>query len=1202
MPKSKYPSKLDSSIEIPAVRDNITEIGSDVINSLRSAIFAIEQTLGIDPHGNSGNTVANRLSQALDDNGNILPSALSMANVLSGPILDNDVSDVAAVKESKLKLDFPTKVLQSEISSLQSELDEIISGLEALNASLSTHISPLALNRHRATAISVDNAIQESSSEATRTVPPGNLQEALSEIYSGHINLSTTSISSINRSHSADQIYFDSSDISGITLSGDVQSAIVDVANMELNSLKNVVLNNHSNGRVRTGSIVDGYEGDSQPSLIIGGEAVTYLFSNGSSKTTFTFTDTPAFSSTISKNDLLILSGSENEEDNRAYQIESYTTSLGNLITVTVFGGPHLSSLAGLTASIYKNNYSSYNMNGLNSAVRPRPNRTNTPDIVVCNPDSATIITSGFQPSRITSSENTFAISIDGNSSVDISLYDLNVSLQTIDSCVNKINEQCVDSRLNLYAFKIKVGDSYEIALSHSVPNFSGDLVNRTLEVSVGSSNDAFSIIGLSDYEDVEVEGSTGNAFVVNGVVYKNIIDLEYFSGTKVQISTSDNKITIFDNTFHDYSIGIGDTVTIYGSSEEEDDGTYRVSSVLDSVIILDGSYYFQGLLDENSIVIIQKNSARIEELNFTEISGADGSILFDVFLTEDKRIHYSKRFEAEGSLQSGGFYAAVVDVSRDFISNGQTATVTVDTIGFVTLTGPDLVAGNSVFISSPGFYKIFSASGLSWVTLQVKTSGLPVSDKTITIYGFDELSRNNYRLCRGLFSTALGRVFGEYLEAGVPTLIDKRRSGTVDDTIISESVIERYIEGPRNELRASGIISGCEVSNVQFFTTYYTLDISPGVFVSNGIRYEFGGEAGYRVNLSSDFYIAFDQYGYIRAEAEISYSENGPPVPATLVSPFYMRTAALLAKVFTSEDFYDLRLFVDRVDYKLLNKIIVANREGFGHFDNVPAAVKYARNFSKMYPKMGIPEVFISAGEYSISETIYIDADMEICGAGPNTIIKKTGALATGVTPRIVSTKIVPDIRSSLFYVGTVGENISPFRHGVSFRNFSYVTSDQLQAVSVAITVSSSLYGLDDSVTLPSDYNPTFRIKDVNFIGTSSMEYSATVEDAVGEFAVAIAVQDDTVTFDELSVAVGNVIVSGCYFYKMGVEKGPIYLSIDDTVNIEHKNILATTNITNSLSPIVLDPDCSIFQNIITLVSIINTNVLEPGNAINLS
>ena len=118
MAKSNYPDKLDTSIEIPAVRDNIIEIGSDVLNSVRTAIFQIERTLGINPQGAVGNTVSDRLNKALDGNGNILKEALDRANVLSGPIVDGDVSKTAAINESKLRLNYPTQLLQDEISIL----------------------------------------------------------------------------------------------------------------------------------------------------------------------------------------------------------------------------------------------------------------------------------------------------------------------------------------------------------------------------------------------------------------------------------------------------------------------------------------------------------------------------------------------------------------------------------------------------------------------------------------------------------------------------------------------------------------------------------------------------------------------------------------------------------------------------------------------------------------------------------------------------------------------------------------------------------------------------------------------------------------------------------------------------------------------------------------------------------------------------
>ena len=133
MSKSKYPNQIDTPSELPIVRDNIFEIGSDAINSLRSAIIQIEKTLGINPQGSVGLTVGNRISQSLDSSGNIRREALDIAGVISGPIFDDQVSDVAAIKEVKLRLDFPTKILQSEISYVSSLIDEIQKQIEGKN-------------------------------------------------------------------------------------------------------------------------------------------------------------------------------------------------------------------------------------------------------------------------------------------------------------------------------------------------------------------------------------------------------------------------------------------------------------------------------------------------------------------------------------------------------------------------------------------------------------------------------------------------------------------------------------------------------------------------------------------------------------------------------------------------------------------------------------------------------------------------------------------------------------------------------------------------------------------------------------------------------------------------------------------------------------------------------------------------------------
>ena len=129
MSKSKYPKQIDTSIELPIVRDNVTQITSELFNSLRSAILQVEKTLGIDPNGIDSITVAERLNQSLDELGNIKKEAIAALNLISGPITNVEVSDNASIKESKLDLDYNTSTLYAQSLHLQSKIESFIDTL-----------------------------------------------------------------------------------------------------------------------------------------------------------------------------------------------------------------------------------------------------------------------------------------------------------------------------------------------------------------------------------------------------------------------------------------------------------------------------------------------------------------------------------------------------------------------------------------------------------------------------------------------------------------------------------------------------------------------------------------------------------------------------------------------------------------------------------------------------------------------------------------------------------------------------------------------------------------------------------------------------------------------------------------------------------------------------------------------------------------
>jgi hypothetical protein len=1183
MPKSKYPSQIDTSVELPTVRDNITEIGSDALNSFKSAILALEKTLGVNPQGAAGNTVASRLNRILDPNGDLLPSAITQAGLIAGPITDNEISGSAAIEERKLNLNFPTQLLQDEISMLQAEIDQFDEALSELAAKFATHVSPEALNRHSAVSISVDAATSVGSNVATLDLASGSLQDVWEELYNAHINYTGLNVSATNNSHSADQIYFNNENIQEVSTADDVQSVIEDLSGISGSSTRNSNLNLNSNGLIRKGSVTDEYEGNEQAAQIVASSSVTYTQSEGASRTTFVFTENPTPTETISAFDLLVLSGSTEVNDNKAYSIAEVTLTGGDLSTVEVFGGPIIDSAGGLTAVIYKNPYRIYNPAGLLSSVRPRNDKTNTPDVQVANPNSATIISTQIIPESITITAHTFDISIDGGTAVTIETYDSNVANQSLDSIVNKINEQAVDNRLNFAAFKYRANKCFELAIVHLLPNASGDTSNRTITISTGSTNDGTTELGLSSILDTEVEGTSGNSILLNGSISSIFGKIQTFTGSDIEIVSGTQGISLATFSFPEYGIRNGDTMIIEGSSDSNDDGAYRITAINDSNAEIDITYTFAGALDSDSTVYFIRNSAPVGELTFTEIISASGSIIFDVFMDNDLDIFYTKRLEIDGDPRSGSFIGAVIDISRSFITSEETGTITIDTDGTAYVTGPDGNPGEAKFVASPGDYKLFASDGFSFVTLRVGSTGNPNSQIILTCYGFDEIGRGSYHLSRGTFSTTIGRVIGYPSEAGIPAIIDKRETGTVDETIISEAVIEKYIQGPRNELRGFGIIQGLQVANVQLFYGYQTFDVGAGVAVVNGIRIEFPGKLGNRINTEEDFYVGIDAYGCIVAGESILNPDGYTADNQGSLSPFYNASVAHLAAV-EAQTVYDLRLFIDRIDYKLLGEILVSNQRHFGHFDNISDAVEYARRFTDMFPDASTPCIKIREGLYEVSSPIILDFDVVIKGSGRNTYITKSGALATGA--ELVSSE--PEPLECVFYIGNLTSvNSDEIVHGITISDMTYQVSESLTNVGTFITLAEAR----NTVTESTRY---FRVHNILMEGPQTINYNGGADaDVVGEYFIVMGFAD-IVTVTPTSDIYTNLHVTDCVLRRVGVEYGPCRFR--DAAGMTYTNILCSGNIGKGLSPNENDTSFEIFETVSTATL---NDVLEVGNII---
>ena len=128
-----------------------------------------------------------------------------------------------------------------------------------------------------------------------------------------------------------------------------------------------------------------------------------------------------------------------------------------------------------------------------------------------------------------------------------------------------------------------------------------------------------------------------------------------------------------------------------------------------------------------------------------------------------------------------------------------------------------------------------------------------------------------------------------------IPSVIDKRNFGSIDIEQICPAFVKKYIEGPRNELRSSGIISGCEVTLVSLSTdslgNYVEVNISPGVCITSGIRREFLGVLGFRARIGGPSYFCINEFGCFEAAKEISGTTT-----MVNVSPFIGRGVVHLA------------------------------------------------------------------------------------------------------------------------------------------------------------------------------------------------------------------------------------------------------------------------------------------------------------------
>ena len=1154
MPKSSYPNKIDSSIELPIVRNNVTEINSEIINSLRDAIIQIEKTLGINPNGSS--TLSERLLVSIDNNGELKKEAFDKAGVIYGPITNEVVSDFAAIEESKLKLTYPTVLLQSEFSLVKKELDNLILVLNEIEAKLSTHLLRTAVNVHNSDNISVNTISSGSSETAALSFSSGTLSDVLTDIFHGHIGFSGAT-SEQNNSHLASQIFFNNENVLNIITQNNLQGAVEELSLSNNNLLKTNIFNTNSNGICRQSKILDivnGVDGG----LKLDSTSVSYsATTNGEQIINISTPIEPLFS--LEKYDIVEITSSVTQTTNR-YLLLDFTTSLGLITSITVLNGSNNDSDATSQVRILKNPYQISNINSYNTVVRPRYNRTNTPDIIVAHPSSATVTTNNFSAEKINLTKSNISFEVDGVL-VEIPVFNSSRGdTNSIDEIILNINEYCSDNKIPIFAYKIRSLSCYEIAISHVIPSWIDSSKNRTIIPRISSSNDCSEEFGIMDFINVEFYGSYGNSILINGSISGDPSTVKMYSSDDLSLVIGSNNIEFLALNPISEGIKIGNLCYIDGN------GLYRISSIDENSITLDdqGSTFSIQISNTDKVFII-KNTISLEQFELSEIVGSNGSLILDLFMTDDFQFGAHIRAAIQDNLKSNLFSGIIYDISSGY-SIDSSDEINISVNGIVTVfDGSSTSSGDQVYGS--GDYIIRSPSGTGFY--RMKTNGvLPLlTTLSITVNGYSELPMGLIHLSRCIYSTAFGNVIGED-DIGVPSLIDRRPSGNVNEVIISPSVIEKYVSGPRGELRSDGVVSGLSYSFSDETATDCKVSINPGFYYNIGIRYKFNGVVDLPITHNgSDFFIGFDKDGCLRIGNTIT-----DPITSNSISPFFGERMTYLAYVIPDLSgtllINDLRKSISLIDKKI-NEIIVSQDEDYGHFTSIKDAVAYARYY-KMFNKVNsIPSILIKNGTYEIDETIILDFDISISGSGPSTILKPSNNLLSNSSSESL---LLSHYDSAMFLIGSSdidsANQSSNFVYGVRISNLTCTYHDNY-----SISLDSNfniLFLITQGISNSSDIK-LFKFDNITFDGSSSMSESTnntpgSLDGTRQIIPICFGVASDS--SGTIPSNYGNLMVNNCIYNYIGTGwslMGSI-ISFAGTYNIS--NVVINNNIIRKASP----------------------------------
>lgn len=1013
MGRSKYPEKYDTSVEIPQIRGNINEIGVDVLNSIRSAILQIEHTLGVNPQGSATNTVSDRLSKSLDSGGNIKQEALDKAGVIYGPIINESIAKTAAIEEFKLKLDFPTRLLQTEVSLTMGKIDYLLNQFEEISSKFSSHVFTDTPNRHSSKSISIPEIVGGSSDLGLTSISSGSVYTAIEEILEKHVQYSGLNISSTNNSHSSEQIYFDNANVVSYITSENVQGAIEDLTIVAAGQQIDHQNYFHGNGYFNS-SKISILAAETALALDVSVVFVTSTYLDSTRKTEISFS-IPQEITSLERSDVVAINLTNGVAN---YIISDIIYNSSNEITkIIVFGSISESSTLASTATFYKRDKRDTSDWGLCPTVIEYPDLLSAGIVQIANPNSPGVISSNFTANSILLGSQ-FTLEIN-NKTYTIDCYNPGYSFQTLECIISAINESLMQQAAAALAYKVysKKTGQYELAI---ISNFYG----TDSYIKISDSTDSLILLGLSSWSDKTVYGTSGNYYLINGYVYSGIKNVMSLSG--LTFDSGSNSIS--GSTFTDYQVKKGDIINISGS--DQDDGSYIVINVSSSKIYVNTSQLSGGTwLSSSSSTTnfeILRNTISFQEYNFMEIDGSPNGSVFELFLDKNYNFTYRTKLEYEMAFYSGKSLFSIIDCGQ--VNSKVSEQLTFEYDGSNVFCYLNVLDKKLISNYKNTYLDIFSKNHNLFIRIMIYDAddiasyitSLGAGDTFVSnLYIYSKSEYSDILLLGNVtYSSANGRIQGSSFR--LPYIYDLKDSGTIKSKDIGEEVRRDLQITPMKETRSSGVVVGLEILNVSFtLSPTYLVSIAPGVAYIRGKRFEFNEKVDFETGISST---SFDKIILFINSDGILFADSADSATCN----FYINSSDNIA-LGTIEynasvtQIIDQRLLINDLDLKLLNSVTVSPVQGMGHFTSVNSAIKYAKRFSQLYPEAGIPEVILKAGTHRIEVDIplnfsakttsdiikyydkyglYLDFPIKITGEGSSTILD----IITGYTDYPIS------------------------------------------------------------------------------------------------------------------------------------------------------------------------------------------------------